>query len=111
MQQFRKKPNIVKAAQWFKNGDHPLDYAKTDSMYPSPEVRKHYGWEGEFVQKYTPPTHAREKTCPHCGHLLVAHGYLDASGYIVCPGDWIITDSTSTYPCRPDTFMNTYEPI
>lgn len=23
---FRKKPVVVEATQWFKNGDHPLDY-------------------------------------------------------------------------------------
>jgi hypothetical protein len=25
---FRKKPVVIEAAQWFKNGDHPLDYTE-----------------------------------------------------------------------------------
>ena len=28
MAKYRKKPVIVEAHQWFKNGDHPLDYSK-----------------------------------------------------------------------------------
>jgi hypothetical protein len=24
---YRKKPVVIEATQWFKNGDHPLDYA------------------------------------------------------------------------------------
>ena len=27
MAKFRKKPVVIDATQWFKNGDHPLDYA------------------------------------------------------------------------------------
>ncbi len=27
MAQYRKKPVVVEACQWFKNGDHPDDYA------------------------------------------------------------------------------------
>ena len=23
---YRKKPVVIEASQWFKNGDHPLDY-------------------------------------------------------------------------------------
>ena len=25
MSKFRKKPVVIEATQWFKNGDHPLD--------------------------------------------------------------------------------------
>lgn len=112
MPQFRKKPLIIEATQWFRNGDHPLDYQRTDAMYPTPEVRKQYDWEGEVVQKYMPPVHAREKTCPHCGNLLRTHGYLTNADIIVCPGDWIITESTGEiYPCKPGTFTTSYEMI
>lgn len=27
MSKFRKKPVVIEANQWFKNGDHPQDYA------------------------------------------------------------------------------------
>lgn len=25
---FRKKPVVIEATPWFKNGDHPLDYSR-----------------------------------------------------------------------------------
>lgn len=31
---FRKKPVVIEATQWFKNGDHPEVYAKHDSARP-----------------------------------------------------------------------------
>ena len=31
---------------------------------------------------------------------------------IVCPGDWIITGiAGEVYPCKPDIFSQTYEPV
>lgn len=33
-------------------------------------------------------------------------------GHIVCPGDWIITGvKGERYPCKPDIFKMTYEPV
>jgi hypothetical protein len=31
MAQYRKKPIVIEATQWFKLGDHPLVYTKRDS--------------------------------------------------------------------------------
>lgn len=42
------------------------------------------------------------------------HGWIDTleGGHIVCPGDWIITGvKGENYPCKPDIFEMTYEPV
>ena len=70
---FRKKPVVIEAAQWLKDGDHP-------------DVRV----------------------------LPMGHGWVETleGGYIVTPGDWIITGVKGEhYPCKPDIFEMTYEPV
>jgi len=70
---YRKKPVVVDAIQWHKNGDHP-------------EV-KPYG--GNF-------------------------GWIDTleGGHVVTPGDYIIEGVKGEfYPCKPDIFELTYEPL
>lgn len=42
------------------------------------------------------------------------HGWIDTleGGHIVCPGDWIIKGIKGEYyPCKPDIFRQTYEPV
>lgn len=42
------------------------------------------------------------------------HGWIDTleGGHIVCPGDFIITGvKGERYPCKPDIFAATYEPV
>ncbi|HEX8894456.1 MAG TPA: hypothetical protein VF783_14090 [Terriglobales bacterium] len=121
---FRKKPVVIEASQWFKNGDHPLDYAspvaghervdgsRFDRMF-SPEERKAKGWEGEVVRYFRHPGVSGEKLCAHCGNEMHVHGWIDTleGGHIVCPGDWIITGVAGEhYPCKADIFAATYEP-
>lgn len=44
---------------------------------------------------------------PHCGWIYTLEG-----GHVVSPGDWIITEVNGEhYPCKPDIFEATYEPI
>lgn len=43
-----------------------------------------------------------------------AHGFLKTleGDFIVTPGDWIITGiKGEKYPCKPDVFAATYEPV
>lgn len=71
--QFRKKPVVIEANQWFKLGDHPN----------VKEYNYRFGW------------------------IETLEG-----GHIVYPGDWIITGvKGEQYPCKPDIFELTYEPI
>lgn len=80
---FRKKPVVIEATQWFKDGDHPA-------------VKKRM--LGDVV------TNAWNESETGCISVL-------ESGYIVRPGDWIITGLLGEhYPCKPDIFEMTYEP-
>ena len=88
MTQYRRKPVVIEATQWFKNGDHPVvRYSRR------PDVR------GDLL-------------CRECGNAMHVHGLINmlVCGLIVCPGDWIITGvKGETYPCKPDIFAATYE--
>ena len=87
MSKFRKKPVVIDATQWFKNGDHPQVVEHKDA-YPG-------------------------NVCGHCSRYLELHGWVPTleGGHLVCPGDWIITGVKGEhYPCKPDIFAETYEP-
>ena len=84
---YRKRPVVVKARRWFKDGDHP---------------------EVEMVA----PVHSIE--CPECKLNSATHGWVKTleGGHRVCPGDWIITGVEGEhYPCKPDIFEETYERV
>ena len=85
MAQYRKKPLVIEATQWFKNGDHP-------------EVRR--------------MEVGSDRLCEQCGKPMHEHGWIGTleGVCVVCPGDWIITGvKGETYPCKPDIFAATYE--
>jgi hypothetical protein len=119
MSKFRKKPVVIEATQWFKNGDHPLDYSKTHDGFKngelllfSPKYRKERKWEGDIVRYYRDPGVDGDTACKHCGQIMHNHGWIDTleGGHIACPGDWIITGVQGEhYPCKPDIFEMTYE--
>ena len=95
---YRKKPIVIEATQWFKNGDHPDD--------GDPET------EGGVVRYYRHPKKYNEDPCQHCGVRMGDHGWIDTleAGHNVCPGDWIITGvKGERYPCKPDIFEATYD--
>ena len=100
MAQFRKKPVIVEAHQWFANGDHPEDGSPVK--------------EGLVVRRFNRPDVGGGASCAECTLHMRKHGWIDTleGGYIVCPGDWIITGvKGERYPCKPDIFEVTYEPV
>ncbi len=117
---YKKKPIPVACHQWFKNGDHPLDYSKPYSGLErgemrdfTPEERREKGWGGDIVRRFRRPDVAGTKICSHCGQMMNGHGWIDTleGGHIVCSGDWIITGIKGEhYPCKPDIFAATYEP-
>ena len=89
MSKFRKKPVVIEAAQWFKNGDHPLDYSRTHDGFEndqlrqfSPQERKDKGWEGDIVRYYRNPSLDGQSECKHCGDILdVFPGHFEPSGF------------------------------
>ena len=106
---FRKIPVVIEATQWLKNGDHPED----DCFRPFEDTGKipAEAREGKIVRYFRRPDVPGERTCKECGRTFHFHGWIDTKegGYIVCPGDWIITGEK--YPCKPDFFAKTYERV
>ena len=119
MAKYRKKPVVIEATQWFKNGDHPLDYSKVHDGFENgilrpfyPVERKANSWEGDIVRYYRNPGLPGERQCEKCGNIMHDHGWIDTleGGHIVCPADWIITGVKGEhYPCKSDIFEMTYE--
>lgn len=116
---YRKRPVVVEACRWHRNGDHPGDYANDthglehgELVNFTGEYRKSMGWEGGIVGYYRHPQVSGEKPCEHCKIKMHDHGWIDTleGGHVVCPGDWIITGvKGERYPCKPDVFEATYE--
>ena len=95
---YRKKPVVVQACQWFKNGDHPDDGCPSE--------------EGRVVRRFRNPEISSQCTCSVCGRIFHYHGWIETleGGHIVCPGDFVITGvNGERYPCKPDIFEQTYD--
>lgn len=109
MAKYRKKPIVIEATQWFKNGDHPEDKCETFDAGKGP-----FQGEGKIVQYYRRPELDGQDRCSKCNNIMHIHGWIDTleGGHIVCPGDWIITGvQDEFYPCKPDIFEQTYEAV
>jgi hypothetical protein len=121
MSKHRKKPVVIDATQWFKNGDHPADYEGDTEGFENGELvtftgatRKELRWEGSVVRYFRHPDVSGEKLCEKCDHTMHEHGWIDTleGGHIVCIGDWIITGVQGEhYPCKPDIFALTHEEV
>lgn len=119
MAKYRKNPVVIEATQWFKNGDHPDDYAKEKTGFEGGEIRtwtgeesKAKGWEGQVVRYFRRPDVDGERLCQHCNQIMHVHGWIDTKegGHIVCPGDFIVTGiAGERYPCKADIFAQTYD--
>lgn len=85
---YRKKPVVIEAHQWFKDGDHP-------------EVRCED--EPNLIG-----------SCVNCGEHSRKHAWINTLEGLhrVCPGDFIIKGVKGEfYPCKPDIFEMTYEKV
>ncbi len=94
------------AAQWFKNGDHPMDYAQPVQGLENGEMRefstdhqREQDWSGGVVRRDRHPAVAGTSVCADCGQTMHVHGFIDEGGEDnhVCPGDWIITQKDGTH--------------
>lgn len=86
---FRKKPVVIDAWKWEKNGDVPE--ANTQPIDTDDN------WK-----------------CSGCGRPANEHNNCPTleGWHIVCPGDWIIKGIKGEfYPCKPDIFEATYEQV
>ena len=85
---YRKKPVVIEATQWFKLGDHPLVHKPTSSV------------DTEWERRQGLPSGS-------IGEIKTLESWM-----LVTPGDWIITGVKGEhYPCKPDIFEMTYEPV
>lgn len=114
--EYRKKPVVVEATQWNKNGDHPLDHDPIGIENPSEMDKKKYHdyltHEGKVVRFFQDTNVSQQDKCGYCNTIMHKHGWIDTreGGHIVCPGDFIITGVKGEfYPCKPDIFADTYE--
>ena len=112
MAKYRKKPVVIDAVQWFKNGDHPKDHSVT---IMNPLNYEYCLSEGEVVGRFHDPDlkYVGVDNCPGCKKPYLEHGSVETLEglMIVCPGDWIITGVKGEfYPCKDDIFEATYEP-
>lgn len=120
MTQYRKKPVVIEATQWFKNGDHPKDYLNPTQGLENGVLHEFSGdharindWSGQVVGRYRTPAFDGQTECRYCVDIMHNHGWIDTleGGHIVCPGDFIITGvKGEVYPCKPDIFAETYAP-
>lgn len=118
---YRKKPIVIEATQWYKNGDHPEDNcpdvvvsADCAAFFPDTKEGEHFQGEGKIVRYFRHPEIFGTQVCEHCQKTMHDHGWIDTmeGGHTVCPGDWIITGIKGDhYPCKPDIFEKTYEPV
>lgn len=118
MAKYRKKPVVIEAHKWEKNGDHPLDHDDFGNAVDSEIARDKYHdylkTEGKLVRRYRNPIGDGNEFCQYCHNVMHIHGWIDTKegGHIVCPGDMIITGVQGEhYPCKPDIFEQTYEPV
>jgi len=121
---FREKPVVkhTEAYQWFKNGDHPADGPATRPGHDGERISV----EGKVVRYYRNPCIDGKVDCHICNKPMHDHGWIEGapdgytpegsfrvnSAYVVCPGDWIVTESEGAY-CgwHKNAFEEIYESV
>lgn len=88
---FRKRPVVVEAAQWHG--------PRTDGPTPTPAGVYRADGDGSGEDVF---------------YVVTIHGQRTP----IVPGDWVIVESRQptpglvhAYPCKPDVFAATYEPL
>lgn len=90
MAKYRKKPVVVEAEQWFPGKNVEGVIPLSEAPLVNPILIKETGYPVEQL-----------------GYIHTLEG-----GYIVSPGDWIITGvKGEKYACKPDVFEKTYEKV
>lgn len=113
MPRYRKKPALVEATQWFRNGDHPMDGSvPVDTTGPSSTLT-----EGKVVKFFRRLHIPGDRICSECGNVMHKHGLIvDLNGEeeIVHPGDYILTHTQGYFYRRSskdfEALFEPYEP-
>lgn len=88
MQKYRKKPVVIEAVQWWRDGHGNNNFAEVEALNGG--------------------------SCP--GLMVNGHGNLIVltleGQHLASPGDYIIRGvKGELYPCKPDIFDATYEKV
>jgi hypothetical protein len=104
-QQFRKKPIVIEAVQLtWRTWNEMCDHADVGSMEDGKPTGG-YAIPGTF--EFTATEHQ-----PTAEHVLALAIPTLEGVMIACEGDWIIKGVAGEfYPCKPDIFEATYEPV
>lgn len=109
----QKKPIVIPAFRWFKNGDHPDDnvmraFEDTGKVPDAPR-------EGLVVRYYRDPRVNGQLLCAYCKTAFHNHGYIETpeGGVRVCPGDYILGPGSigEFWPVKAEAFALTYDVI
>lgn len=111
MGKYRKRPALIEATQWFRNGDHPQDESLRIDTADGPMRLT----EGKVVRYFKSLNIPGDRACSTCGNAMKVHGELtytfDGREEIVCPGDYVVTDPKGHYyRMAPQEFELMYEP-
>ena len=89
MAKYRKKPVIIEATQWFKNGDHPEDHVGEvlSDLTGGPDYGRQEGAVVRYFRR-PEPEYASKTVHDQCGRIWHDHGWIDTleGGHAVCPG-------------------------
>ena len=90
---YRKKAVVIEATQWWKAGDHAAVLCPVPPEVKIPVDR---------IAGAAPPT-----SHTSFGAIQTLEGWM-----LVTPGDFVIRGVHGEhYPCKPDIFRKTYEPV
>lgn len=112
--QYRKKPAVIEATQWFKNGDHPQD--RSIQIDAAEGASSEKLTEGQVVRFFRSLTIPGGRFCSECGNVFQKHGMLHPDHALnadekVCPGDYIVTNPKGQYyVLKPEDFERQFEP-
>ena len=107
--EYKKKPVLTEATQWFKNGDHPKDRSKPIERPDNSSGLS----EGKVVSHFRSLNIPGGRFCSECGNVMQEHGTLIGLNdeETVCPGDYIVTDRKGRYyRMKAKDFEAQYEP-
>lgn len=99
---FRKKPIVIEAVRWWPPGDDRHDPSMLSDRKGNTVTPPDYRQPGDLFQF---------SKIPGMGDDVFMIKTLEGD-MRVSPGDWIITGiKGEKYPCKPDIFEATYEPV
>lgn len=111
-QRYRKKPVVIEASRWLKDGDHSevglYRYLPVDPITGEISAGVDAILMGQMKHSEVPEKFRRDT----CHDIMDDHGWVDTleGGHMVCPGDYIIRGvQGELYPCKPEIFTASYE--